>query len=270
MTHGFPRSQPSTFGVIRCHIVWYDFKGSGSRSKKEHREPKEGVLVRTMTVWVWGRKPRREERRSDGPARRMGAFRPSPGRLAPIRELGYRPFPLVDFSCNTHAANTQGGTYVNIHRLSWVTVCALVLGGCATPPVKSPAPDSVLVQLSSAAQDVRSSLHRLADAEQFAKRHRLPGERLTAPAIPGMDRQVTMPWQGRLEEAVARLTHLSGYHLDVSGKAPAMPILVNLGPRPAPISGMLRNLGLQAGNRADVVVDPSTRTVSLVYLDTGL
>lgn len=136
--------------------------------------------------------------------------------------------------------------------------------------VKPPAPDPVLVQLASAAQDVRTSLHRLADAEQFAKRHRLPGEHLVAPSIPGMHEPVTMPWHGRLETAVARLAQLSGYHLDVSGKPPAAPILVSLGPQPAPISRLLRNLGLQAGDQADVVVDPSTRTVSLVYLDTGL
>ncbi|MGH8156540.1 MAG: DotD/TraH family lipoprotein [Rhodanobacter sp.] len=150
-----------------------------------------------------------------------------------------------------------------------LTSIALLLCGCATPPAKPPQ-DPAANQLASAAQDIRASLTQLADAEQYDKKGRLPGTPDTTPSLPGLTASMSMPWDGPIEPIVSRLATQGGYLAEFSGKKPTLPILVSLGTQPATLSQMLRNVGLQAGDRADVVVDPARKTVEVIYANTGL
>lgn len=155
----------------------------------------------------------------------------------------------------------------------WQGVVVAIAGavggaGCATkPPVV--APDPVQVQLAASAQSVRVSLRQLAEAEQYDKMRRSPGGEAAAPVIPGLTRVVAVPWQGPLEPVVRKLAEMGGYHLNVAGHAPAIPIVVSLGPTPASLSAHLRDVGLQAGTRADIIVDPARKQVGVVYANTG-
>lgn len=145
----------------------------------------------------------------------------------------------------------------------------MLLGGCAPAPVKPPQ-DPAVRELATAAQDIRASLTQLADAEQYAKKGRLPGAPDPAPALPGLTATVAMPWNGPIEPIVTKLASQGGYLAEFSGKKPTLPILVTLGSEPATLSQLLRDVGIQAGDRADVVVDPSRKTVEVIYANTGL
>lgn len=144
------------------------------------------------------------------------------------------------------------------------------LAGCATTHPAPTAPDPVKVQLASAAQSVRASLRQLAEAEQFDKMKRLPSPAESAPVIPGLERKVSMPWNGPLAAVVEKLAALGGYEVQSAGRPPSLPILISLGAEPASLAQQLRDVGLQAGNRADIVVDPTRRKVEVIYADTGL
>lgn len=150
-----------------------------------------------------------------------------------------------------------------------VALAALLGTGCATKPVAVTPPDPVKVELSTAAQSVRTSLRQLAEAEQYDKLRRSPGPEAAAPVIPGLSRVVSVPWNGPLEPIVAKLAEMGGYRIEVAGHVPAIPILVSLGPAPASLAAHLRDVGLQAGQRADIVVDPQRRQVGVVYANTG-
>jgi defect-in-organelle-trafficking protein DotD len=145
--------------------------------------------------------------------------------------------------------------------------------GCANLPHGAPgadANDPAYKALVTSAQHIESSLSLLAEAEQFDKLKETPGTPRVYQQVPGMEQVITMPWTGTLEQAVAKLTAFAGYNIRMVGKPPITPILVTLGSEPASVSDHLRNLGIQAGTRADLVVDPNTRTVELRYGQGGV
>lgn len=153
----------------------------------------------------------------------------------------------------------------------WLTIAmAGALVGCATTHPAPRTPDPVQLQLAAAAQSVRTSLRQLAEAEQFDKMKRLPSPTEAAPVIPGLERKVSMPWNGPLQAVVEKLATLGGYEVQSAGRPPSLPILISLGPEPVSLAQQLRDVGLQAGNRADIVVDPTRRKVEVIYADTGL
>ncbi|TAL63638.1 MAG: type IV secretion protein DotD [Burkholderiaceae bacterium] len=146
-----------------------------------------------------------------------------------------------------------------------------ILSGCATPPPpKPPASDAAQLQLAAAADDVRRSLKQLAEAEQFDKLHATPGTPDLGPALTGLNQTVSMPWNGPIEPILERIAALGGYTVMYVGKRPTLPILVSLGPSPTRAAALLQDVGLQAGDRANVVVDPATKRVGVIYADTGL
>ncbi|MCC9290083.1 DotD/TraH family lipoprotein [Pseudomonas aeruginosa] len=115
--------------------------------------------------------------------------------------------------------------------------------------------------------NIQQSLTQLAEAEQYEKMKNRPSQPRIYAQIRGMQQVVTMPWHGSREQAVSKLASFSGYVVKFMGKPPAVPILVQIGESPASISDQLRNVGIQARVRADIVVIPSHRVVEVSYTD---
>lgn len=154
------------------------------------------------------------------------------------------------------------------------TIQALVLlvsiSGCAVGPQKEERPasqqqDQALSMLHKTARSIEQSLTQLAEAEQYDKMKQKPGEPRIYKQIPGMEAVVTMPWQGTVEQAVSKLASFSGFEVKFMGKPPALPILVQIGRDAATVSDHLRNVGIQAGSRADIIVDPKQKIVEVRY-----
>lgn len=146
-------------------------------------------------------------------------------------------------------------------------IVLLVLSGCAIGP-KSPATneqDQAITMLNNTARSINQSLTLLAEAEQYEKMKVRPDAPRIYKQIPGMEAVVTMPWQGTLEQAVSKLSSFSGYEVKFLGKAPVLPILVQIGRDPASVSDHMRNIGIQAGSRADLVVDAKLKIVEVRY-----
>lgn len=157
-------------------------------------------------------------------------------------------------------------------RLPALLLAATTLSGCAglngagNPQAQDPAYQMLL----KSARNIEGSLTLLAEAEQYDKMKEPPGQPRIYQQIPGMEQVITMPWQGTLEQAVAKLSAFAGYETKLMGKPPITPILVTLGREPATVSDHMRNLGIQAGTRADLVVDPNQRIVEIRYGQGGV
>lgn len=149
---------------------------------------------------------------------------------------------------------------------SSVVLCATGLVGCATqqPPVDKTA-DPAYQALVKSAKNIEQSLVSLAEAEQYEKMKNIPGQPRIFKQVRGMEQFVTMPWNGTLEQAVSKLAAFSGFEVKFMGKTPTLPILVMIGKDSATVSDHLRNVGIQAGDRADVIIDPAAKIVEVRY-----
>lgn len=155
-------------------------------------------------------------------------------------------------------------------KTMYAIVLMACISGCAVGPQKDEKPassqqDQALSMLHKTARSIEQSLTMLAEAEQYEKMKVKPDTPRIYKQIPGMETMVTMPWQGTLEQAVSKLCGLSGFEVKFVGKAPVLPILVQIGREPASVSDHMRNIGIQAGSRADLVVDAKLKIVEVRY-----
>ncbi len=156
-------------------------------------------------------------------------------------------------------------------KTAYVCVMTALICGCTTTSLKDERQlskqdqDQALSQLQKSARSIEQSLTQLAEAEQFEKMKQRPNEPRIYKQVPGMEGVITMPWQGTLEQAVSKLAGFSGYQVKFMGKPPVLPILVQIGRDPATVSDHLRNIGIQSGNRADIIISVQQRIVEVRY-----
>jgi len=161
---------------------------------------------------------------------------------------------------------------MKIQALSPVLL-SIAISGCGVSQVQGSGTadkDSAYQLLVKSAQNISSSLTLLSEAEQFEKMKQNPNQPRIYKQIPGMEQMVTMPWHGTLEQAVSKLAQYSGYEVKFMGKPPVTPILVQIGASPATVSDHMRNVGIQAGTRADVIIDPALKMVEVRYANGGV
>lgn len=144
---------------------------------------------------------------------------------------------------------------------------SLLLSGCAVhgrvDQQLVAEPDPLSLRLAAAVDKASGALETLASVEQA----RNPGAAIQAvPYAPQeLRRTMTVNWTGPIEPIVQRLADRAGYEMQVNGDVPPAPVVVTLTARQKMVIDVLRDLGLQAGTRADVVVDPERRVVELNY-----
>ena len=130
-------------------------------------------------------------------------------------------------------------------------------------------PDKATMLLAEAADRASVSLETLAAVEQS----RSPGIAVApigdAPAE--LRRAMTVNWVGPVEPIGKTLADRAGYGFVVIGDAPPVPVVVSLDVENTPVIDILRNVGLQLGQRADVKVDAGRKVVEIHYAPvTGL
>lgn len=124
-------------------------------------------------------------------------------------------------------------------------------------------PDPVALRLASAVDRASAALQTLASVEQA----RNPGVAVqAAPYAPQeLRRTVSVNWVGPIEPIVQKLADRAGYKMQVNGDVPPVPVIISLNVIEKSVVETLRDVGLQAGQRADIAVDPERRTVELNY-----
>ncbi len=79
--------------------------------------------------------------------------------------------------------------------------------------------------------------------------------------------RVDIAWIGELQPAVEALAKVAGFSARAVGLRKGPPILISIDGVDVPLLEMLRQAGMQAGTRADVVVRESEATIEVIYRD---
>lgn len=155
-----------------------------------------------------------------------------------------------------------------ISSLVFVAAIAM-LSACESGPLRADnpqmvaSPDRVSLMLAEAADKAANSLETLAAVEQA----RTPQVSLApiTDAPPELRRAITVNWVGAAEPITKTLANRAGYVFQTVGSAPPVPLVVSIDVENKPVIEVLRSIGLQLGNRANVQVDSSRRMIEIRY-----
>jgi len=148
-----------------------------------------------------------------------------------------------------------------------VMLVLLMLTACIQPKVDQQlvaSPDPVALRLANAVDQASVALKTLASIEQS----RNPNIQIesVAGAPQELQRVMTIDWTGPIEPITKKVADRAGYSFQINGNSPSTPIIISVTSREKQVVEMLRDIGLQAGRRADIVVDIEKKTVELNYV----
>ena len=124
-------------------------------------------------------------------------------------------------------------------------------------------PDIVTVKLAQAADKASQALDSIAGIEQMKSPAPPPEDYSGAP--PDLMQPITIRWSGPIEPITRTLAQRAGLKFHIKGNVPAVPLTVNVDVYEQPILHVLRDIGMQAGHRADVSVNAASGAVEVVY-----
>lgn len=151
-----------------------------------------------------------------------------------------------------------------------VLATGLLVAGCAQPGITPLAaePDLVSTRIAQAAEKASTALQTISGIEQ----QRTP---ITPPAVAAAEayasapsnltQPITVKWTGPLEQIVQTLAARAGMKFQTKGAKPPVPITVTVDAYEQPMIEMFRDLGLQAGQKADLAVDGQAGIVEIRY-----
>ncbi len=158
------------------------------------------------------------------------------------------------------------------YALFWLALGSCLLSGCASHTVKQDDVNSQLVNfqesLAQAARTTSSALDQLSviDKAQYSNDTGMPLAHVHAQSLA---QPTALQWYGPVEPVLAKIAKQVSYQFQVYGKAPSIPLLVDVDTKKHPISAIavLRNLDVQLGDNASLMVLTKTKIISLRYLD---
>lgn len=156
-------------------------------------------------------------------------------------------------------------------------LCAVSLLGltaCSSNKTKSDnttlanTPQMVHKSIASSAQSIATSLSELAAVEKSL--HPVAKRPFVGLQGSGLNRTIAIDWNGPIEPFVRKVAGAIGYSLQVYGKKPVIPVLVDINTTRhlATARQILSNADLQAGRKANLLIFPKEKIVSLRYLGT--
>ncbi len=144
---------------------------------------------------------------------------------------------------------------------------AVLASGCTsysrTAPQLVASPEPLTLRLADAVDRASNALETLASVEQA----RTPSASVSAvPDAPvELKRTVSLDWVGPIEPVTRRLAERAGYEFAVVGDMPPAPLVVTINAVHRSVIDVLRDIGLQAGHRANIVVDAERQVVEVNY-----
>lgn len=161
--------------------------------------------------------------------------------------------------------------------LTTLIISSIGMTACSVNEVhknKMPTTDSVMTTFSKdllvVAQNIRTAnkqTNLLLLQNNQAKSHQL-GKDLVVKNVPKkLNKKITLNWAGQPEKVVSLIASLIGYHyLPVTGKAPTPSLMVNVSVIEKPAFEVLKDVGVQMGDKAMLIIDPRLQTIQIAYL----
>jgi len=123
---------------------------------------------------------------------------------------------------------------------------------------------NVRQNLIQAAESDEDSLRTLAEA-QHSKKANLINTNPLVTAQGCMGGRINLDWSGPIEPLLNKIATMTEYQVKVLGNKPAIPVLISITARDRMVADIIKDTGLQAGTRADLVVYPLSRVIELRY-----
>jgi defect-in-organelle-trafficking protein DotD len=164
-----------------------------------------------------------------------------------------------------------GSKFHILKSLCGVVLMCAMLSACSSMPKSfsnnAPqvvaAPDAVSARLAEAADKASSALQALAAVE--SSRAQQPAISAVENAPRELMRAMTVNWVGPVEPILKSLADRAGYKFQGFGVRPPNAVVVSVDAENQPIIEIMRGIGLQVGNRANVKVNAKTQSVELHY-----
>jgi len=125
-------------------------------------------------------------------------------------------------------------------------------------------PDIVTVKLAQAADKASQALDSIAGIEQMRSPATPPAEDYSN-VPPNLMQPVSLRWSGPIESVTRALAERAGLKFRVKGAEPSVPLVVNVDAYQQPIMHILRDVGLQAGRRANLAIDSAAGVIEVRY-----
>jgi defect-in-organelle-trafficking protein DotD len=156
-----------------------------------------------------------------------------------------------------------------IHKFMVMLCAVTLLAACegtnttSVTPIATE-PDIVTAKLAQAADKASHALDTISGIEQ-QRAPATPAIEDYTNAPPNLTQPITIRWSGPIEKVAKVLADRAGYRFRTKGSAPPVPLSVNIDVYQQPLIHVLRDLGLQAGQRADLAVDAQSGVVEIRY-----
>lgn len=201
--------------------------------------------------------------------KRIYWFHTSGKRFDIKKSVKYHAYKIVFKQSNWHPPEKRN----LMKKTILCAAIALVFSGCQSAPKKVVSEEIPLTPIESrlavAAESISDAFAKLATVESVANR----GDKtsITNTPIVGMERNVTVKWTGPVKQLLTKAIEFSdGYTLEVRGKEPSVPIIVDVDVKSKPLFVLVRDAAYQAGLRAKVIVDNSNPDDKKVILEYAL
>ena len=156
---------------------------------------------------------------------------------------------------------------MNHKSLLLSAACGLILAGCAQNPPGRPQvlanPDKISALLADAADRASASLETLAAIES-QKRDVAASPQISS-VPPELKRGITVNWIGPVGPIAEKLASRASYTYKVFGSEPASPVVVSIDAENQPLVEVLRDIGLQLGQNAELHVNAAEKIVEIRY-----
>lgn len=173
---------------------------------------------------------------------------------------------IADNSAASNVKNerSSGG---HIIKILMALGCVALLVACDSTTTVTPiasSPDVVTAKLEQAADKASHALDTIAGIEQQRAPASPPIEDYNG-APPSLTQPITIRWSGPIEQISKTLADRAGMRFRVKGAIPPVPLTVTVDVYQQPLIHVLRDIGLQAGQRADLAVDAPGGVVEIRY-----
>lgn len=147
----------------------------------------------------------------------------------------------------------------------YIVPALLALSACT--PKSSYEMTDVSYQLMKSAVSIEDSLRTLAASQEVYTKHAINTDVLVTPEG-GMGGYASIDWSGPIEPLLERIGNMTMYRVKVLGPIPPVPVIVTISARERIVADILKDAGLQAGKRANLVVYPTSKIIELRYIPT--
>ena len=171
----------------------------------------------------------------------------------------------------------KGKSFLNVKKfnvlgLSLLAGASIMLSGCSAKRQHVKAPSVMLhtidLQIDAAAQSAASSLDQLSAIEknQHSAAVKMPFMDIDSPEL---RQYLSVKSYGPITPLLQNIAKVMGYSLQIYGKAPSIPVLVNINTvgNVETAKQILQNIDLQASTSARINIYPQQRLITMRYFD---